>query len=438
MSGVGIAFLSIAVMLVLIYSGMHVAIALILLSFGGVWLLRGNFDIASNMLVLAFKDSISDYLFGVVPLFVLMGLLVAVAGIGRDSFEVAAQLFRRVLGGLGIATVAANAIFAAITGISIASAAVFTKVAVPEMIRHGYTPRFAVGVVAGSSVLGMLIPPSLLFILYGVLTEQSVGSLFIAGVIPGTLLALVYCIGILAMGRWWPSFVGGRKADSYDRSQDMGLPEMASKLAPIVILIALVLGGIYGGYFTPTEAGAAGALGALVISLVKRRLTWASFWQVLVQTGHTTSSICFLIIGASLYSRMLAMSGMPGWLGSWVVESGMGVTGIVLALMLVIILLGTILDSASIMLLTLPIALPILAGTQVDLIWLGVMVVLAVEIGLLTPPFGIAAFVVKATLGPDSTVTLGDIFAGAAPFAVMMLFVLVLVFLFPWLATALV
>lgn len=438
MSGVGIAFLSIGLMLVLIYSGMHVAIALVLLSFGGVWLLRGNFDIASNMLVLAFKDSISDYLFGVVPLFVLMGLLVAVAGIGRDTFEVAAQLFRSVLGGLGIATVAANAVFAAITGISIASAAVFTKVAVPEMIRHGYTPRFAVGVVAGSSVLGMLIPPSLLFILYGVLTEQSVGSLFIAGVIPGTLLAMVYCAGIVAMGRWWPSFVGGRAAASYDTSRDMGIAEMANKLAPIVILIVLVLGGIYGGYFTPTEAGAAGALGALLISLAKRRLTWASFWQVLVQTGHTTSSICFLIIGASLYSRMLAMSGMPGWLGNMVVESGLGVAGVVLALMLVIILLGTILDSASIMLLTLPIALPILTGTGVDLIWLGVMVVLAVEIGLLTPPFGIAAFVVKATLGPDSAVTLGDIFAGAAPFAAMMLLVLVLVFLFPWLATALV
>ncbi|MEX0407359.1 TRAP transporter large permease [Aquibium sp. LZ166] len=438
MSGVDIAFLSIAVMLMLIYSGMHVAVALILLSFGGVWLLRGNFDIASNMLVLAFKDSISDYLFGVVPLFVLMGLLVAVAGIGRDTFEVAAQLFRRVAGGLGIATVAANAVFAAITGISIASAAVFTKVAVPEMIRHGYTPRFAVGVVAGSSVLGMLIPPSLLFILYGVLTEQSVGSLFIAGVIPGTLLAVVYCIGIVSMGKWWPSFIGGRSSASYDTSQDMGIGEMANKIAPILILIALVLGGIYGGYFTPTEAGAAGALGALVISLAKGRLTWASFWQVLVQTGHTTSSICFLIIGASLYSRMLAMSGMPGWLGNFVVESGMGATGIILALMLVIILLGTILDSASIMLLTLPIALPILTSTGVDLIWLGVMVVLAVEIGLLTPPFGIAVFVVKATLGPDSTVTLGDIFAGASPFAAMMLFVLVLVFLFPWLATVLV
>lgn len=438
MSGVEIAFLSIALMLLLIYSGVHVAIALILLSFGGVWLIRGNFDIASNMLVLAFKDSISDYIFGVVPLFVLMGLLVAVAGIGRDTFEVAAQVFRKVLGGLGIATVAANAVFAAITGISIASAAVFTKVAVPEMMRHGYTPRFSVGVVAGSSVLGMLLPPSLLFILYGVLTEQSVGSLFIAGIIPGSLLSLVYCAGILAMARWRPSFIGTGRPLASEPIRDMRLAEMLGKLAPIVILVALVLGGIYGGFFTPTEAGAAGALGALVISLAKRRLSWAGFRQVLVQTGHTTSSICFLIIGASLYSRMLAMSGMPAWLGSSVVDSGMGVTGIIIALMLVVMLLGTILDSASIMLLTLPIAIPILTGLQVDLIWLGVLMIIAVEIGLLTPPFGIAVFVVKATLGTDSKVTLNDIFAGSAPFAAMMFFVLVLVFLFPWLATALV
>lgn len=438
MSGIGIAFLSIGVMLLLIYSGLHVSIALILLSFLGVWLLKGNFDIASNMLVIAFKDSISDYIFGVVPLFVLMGLLVAVAGIGRDTFEVAAQLFHKVLGGLGIATVAANAVFAAITGISIASAAVFTKVAVPEMMRHGYSGRFAVGVVAGSSVLGMLLPPSLLFILYGVLTEQSVGTLFIAGILPGILLAVVYCIGILAMGKWWPSFIGAGQPALDEPARDMGVGEMLVKLAPIVILVAVVIGGIYGGFFTPTEAGAAGALGALVIALVRRRLTWEGFWQVLVQTGHTTSSICFLIMGASLYSRMLAMSGMPSWLGTWVMESGMGATGIIVALMLVIILLGTILDSASILLLTLPIAIPILTGTGVDLIWLGVLVIIAVEIGLLTPPFGIAVFVVRATLGPDSQVTLNDIFAGAAPFAAMMLGVLLLIFFFPWLATALI
>jgi C4-dicarboxylate transporter, DctM subunit len=437
MSGIEIAIASIGAMLVLIYTGMHVAIALMLLSFVCVWMLRDNFQIASNVLVLAFKDSISDYLFGVVPLFVFMGLLVAVAGIGRDTFEVAAQLFRKVVGGLGIATVAANAVFAAITGISIASAAVFTKVAVPEMRRHGYTGRFSVGVVAGSSVLGMLIPPSLLFILYGVLTEQSVGSLFIAGIIPGILLSLVYCIGILLLARFATGFVGSA-SEAVEEARDMGVGEMLVKIAPIVVLIALVLGGIYGGVFTPTEAGAAGALGALVISLAKRRLTWASFWQVLVQTGHTTASICFLIIGASLYSRMLTMSGLPGVLGGWVAASGLGPTGIILLLLLVIVVLGTILDSASIMLLTLPIALPILMGVQVDLIWLGVLTVIAVEIGLLTPPFGIAVYVIKATLGPDSDVSLGEIFLGAAPFALMMLFVLALVFFFPWLATILV
>ncbi|SEQ60160.1 TRAP transporter large permease [Thalassovita taeanensis] len=437
MTGIEIAFGSILLMLVLVYSGMHVAIALTLLSFIGVGLLRDNFDIAGNMLVLAFEDSISDYLFGVVPLFVLMGLLVSVAGIGRDTFQVAAQVFRKIAGGLGIATVAANAIFAAITGISIASAAVFTKVAVPEMVKHGYTPKFAVGVVAGSSVLGMLIPPSLLFIIYGVLTEQSVGALFIAGVIPGLLLAASYCVGILFMARFTPGFIG-RLADATDTPPTLTLIEVVSKITPIVLLVALVLGGIYGGVFTPTEAGAAGAMGALIIALVKRRLSWGDFWQVLVQTGHITASICILIIGASLYSRMLAMSGMPAWLGTAVAEAGIGPNGTVLLLLLAMVVLGTILDSASIMLLTLPIVLPVLTGAGVDLIWLGVLSILAVEIGLLTPPFGIAVFVIKATLGPDSTVTLGQIFRGAAPFAAIMIMVLLLVFLFPWLATALV
>ena len=434
MSGLEIALASIAAMVLLIAAGLHVAIALILISFVGVWMMR-SFNIASNLMVLSFKDTISDYLFGVVPLFVFMGLIVSVAGLGRDTFEVAAQLFRRLLGGLGMATVAANAVFAAITGISIASAAVFTKVAVPEMIRFGYTPRFAVGVVAGSSVLGMLIPPSLLFILYAVLTEQSVGRLFIAGIVPGLLLALLYCMGIWLMARFSPGFVG--------RGADIELPplmswrEMAAKILPVVALIALVLGGIYGGVFTPTEAGGAGALGALVVALAKRRLSWAGFWQVLVQTGHTTAAICFLIIGASLYSRMLALSGMPRWLGALVIDSGLGVTGVVILLLLVIILLGMILDSASILLLSIPIALPIMVAAQVDLIWLGVLVILAVEIGLLTPPFGIAVYVIKSTLGPDSRIGLGEIFAGAAPFALMMLLVLGLVFLFPALATML-
>ena len=436
MTGLEIGFASIVVMLILIYSGLHVAITLMLVSFVSVWLIRDNPDMAAKLMVAAFKDSISDYLFGVVPLFVLMGLVVSVAGIGRDTFDVAQQAFRRILGGLGVATVAANAVFAAITGISIASAAVFTKVAVPEMRRHGYTPHFSVGVVAGSAVLGMLIPPSLLFILYGVLTEQSVGDLFIAGVIPGLLLSATYAGGIMALAKWSPGFVGGQGA-RFDDMPTMSRREMLAKIMPIVLLVILVLGGIYGGIFTPTEAGAAGAAGALVIAIAKRRLSLRDFWTVLVQTGHTTASICFLIMGATLYSRMLALSGMPGWLGDTVLGAGFGVNGVVIAMILVMILLGTILDSASIMLLVLPIAVPILTGLQVDLIWLGVIAVLAVEVGLLTPPFGLAVYVIKSTLGPDSDITLGQIFKGAAPFALMMVLVLTLVFLFPALATAL-
>jgi tripartite ATP-independent transporter DctM subunit len=203
-----IGLLSIVGILFLIYAGMHVSIALMLLSLLGVWLIRGNWTIACKLLALAASDSISGYIFGVVPLFVLMGLLISISGIGKDTFDVANRLFKGIRGGLGISTVAANAVFAAVTGISIASAAVFTKVAVPEMIRLGHKPRFAVGVVTGSSVLGMLIPPSLLLILFGVLTETSIGDLFKAGIMPGILLSFVYSGLILLMAWRFPRYVG--------------------------------------------------------------------------------------------------------------------------------------------------------------------------------------------------------------------------------------
>jgi tripartite ATP-independent transporter DctM subunit len=437
MDGIAIGLVSVACMLVLIYAGMHVGVALTLLSFIGVWIIRGDAGIASNLLALAANDVIADYIFGVVPLFVLMGLLVSVADIGKDTFEVANQLFRRVRGGLGIATVAANAVFAAITGISIASAAVFTKVAVPEMLRHGYSRRFSVGVVAGSSVLGMLIPPSLLLILYGILTEKSVGDLFIAGIIPGIVLSLAYIAGILLMGRYWPDFVGGSVRTAEDTAL-MGLGEMAGNLVPVVLLVVLVLGGIYGGLFTPTEAGAVGAAGSFVLALAKGRLPPRSLWKVLVETGHITAAICFLIISAAVYSRMLAISGVTDFLRHLIVDTGLGFWGMLAIFIVVVLLLGTILDSSSIMLITIPLVLPALHGFGTDLIWFGIVTLLAVEIGLLTPPFGIAVFVIKATLGGDSPITLNDIFAGAFPFAVIMFLVLLLVIAFPGLATALI
>jgi len=438
MTEIQIGLWSVLGIVLLIYVGMHVAVALTLLSFLGVWLIRDNYTIASKMLALAASDSISGYIFGVVPLFVLMGMFIAVSGIGKDTFDVANRLFRRVRGGLGIATVAANAVFAAVTGISIASAAVFTKVAVPEMIRLGHTPRFAVGVVAGSSVLGMLIPPSLLLILFGILTETSIGDLFKAGILPGILLSAAYCVAILVMAHRYPKYVGvlQREAES-GKGFDMTFLESVLKLLPIALLIALVLGGIYAGWFTPTESGAVGALGALILTLGKRQLSWTKLWQVLVETGHVTVAILFLLIAANMYSRMLAMSGVTAFIGSWFGESGLGLYSVVTVYLVIILLAGTFLDSTSIIMIIVPLIYPVMHEFSVNFVWFGLVTVIAIEVGLITPPLGIAAFVVKSTLD-DQRISLNDVFRGALPYVVIMIIVLVLVVVFPQISLVLV
>ncbi len=438
MSSVTIALGSLLLMLALIYAGMHVAITLGLLSFIGVWLIRGDVEVAANLLAQAVSDSIASHIFGVVPLFVLTGFLVAYADVGKDAFDVANQAFRRIRGGLGVATVAANAVFAAITGISIASAAVFTRVAVPQMLRFGYQPRFAVGVVAGSSVLGMLIPPSLLMILYGFLSNQSVGDLFTAGIVPGLVLALAYSVLILVLARWWPQRVFSRTSvAASDDEPLMTMREMAVKTLPIVALIGAVLGGIYAGLFTATEAGAVGALMALVIALLRRKLSLQSFWGVLTETGHVTVSVSFLIICANVYTRMLAMSGTPQAMVGWMAAAGFGVAMFLLIYVLLVLLLGTVIDSSSILLIVLPLMLPVAEQFGLNLIWFGVVTVVAVEIGLLTPPFGLSVFVIKSTLGDTVPISLGDIFRGTAPFTLTMLAVLVLLIAFPQLSLVL-
>ncbi|MBN9330014.1 MAG: C4-dicarboxylate ABC transporter permease [Comamonas sp. SCN 67-35] len=434
MSPILVAGLSLLAMLGLIWAGMHVAIVLAVVSYFGVWLIRGDPGIAADLLAQASQDAIASHIFGVVPLFVLTGFLVAIADVGKDAFEVANQVLRRLRGGLGIATVASNAVFAAITGISIASAAVFTRVAVPEMLRFGYHPRFAVGVVAGSSVLGMLIPPSLLMILYGFLANQSVGDLFTAGIVPGLVLALAYSIGIVLMATLWPRTVyeSGEPLPVQDEAL-MPLTLLAGKLLPSVLLIASVLGGLYAGFFTATEAGATGAAVALAIAFARRKLNFKSLWSVLVETGHVTVAVSFLIICATIYTRMLAMSGMPQFLVEWMTQLGLGPTGFLIIYVVFCILLGTIIDSSSILLIMLPLMLPIAEQLGLNLIWFGVVTVVAVEIGLLTPPFGLSVFVIKSTL-QDQRITLGDIFRGTAPFTVMMVAVLLLLILVPQLS----
>lgn len=433
MSSFEIGLLALGGMGVFVMAGMFVPIALMLMSFLGVWAIKGSPILAAKMLGLAANDAISSYFFGVVPLFVLMGFIVSEAGIGRDAFDVANSMFRRVKGGLGVGTVAANAIFAAVTGISIASAAVFTKIAVPEMRRHGYTTRFAVGVVAGSSVLGMLIPPSLLLILFGLLAEQSIGDLFLAGIGPGILLAVLFALGVVAMATFAPKFVGENLSGD---ETALSSSELVSKGLPITTLIGIVLGGIYLGFFTPVEAGAVGAIGALVIGLIKRSLSLPALWRVLMDTGLVTASVCFLIIAAQMYSRMLAFSGVPIAFGEMAAHADLGLMGLILLYVGVVILLGMILDSSSIMLIVVPLMLPIVIPMGVDLVWFGIVTVIAVEIGLLTPPFGISVYVIKSTLDDDD-ISLTDIFLGAAPFALMMLLCLLLIIIFPSIATGL-
>lgn len=428
MTGIEIGIVSLIVMVLLIYLGMHVAISLAAVSFVGVWVFKGNVNIAFSLLTIAAKDTVASYSFGVVPLFVLMGLFVTKAHLGRDIYIVANAVFRRLNGGLGVATVAANAIFAAITGISIASAAIFTRIAVPEMIRYGHTPRFAVGVVAGSSVLGMLIPPSVLLIVYALIAEVSVAHMFTAGILPGIVLSVLFCALILLLSRFAPGFTG--TVVRPDDEERLGVLNGVKLIAPTFLLITVVLGGIYGGIFTPTEAGAAGAFCAMIIALVKRSMTLHSFWEILTDAGQTTASILFLIISASMYSRMLGVSGIPSQLSAYVGGLDAGFALVLLIYILLMIFLGTILDSTSIILVLVPLFLPIFAEYEVNLVWLGIITVLGTEIGLLTPPLGIACFVIKGSL-QDKSISLADIFIGAFPFALTMVLALLIVIFFP-------
>ncbi|MEP4766641.1 MAG: TRAP transporter large permease [Roseibium sp.] len=432
MTPIEIGMLSVVAIVILVYLGVYIPIALGLVSFVSIVLMRDNFDLAVNLLKIAIGDSVMEYTFATVPLFTFMGLIVAKAGLGADIYSVMNSGFRKVKGGIGMATVGANAVFAAVTGSSIASASVFAKVSVPQMLAFDYNPRFAVGVVAGSSVLGMIIPPSAMLIIYSFVAEQSVGDMFLAGVVPGLLLAIAYVAAIYLMGRFAPSYIGGRPADE---TEWMSPREIADKTVPILILIVTVLGGIYTGWLTPVEAGATGSLLGIVIAAFRKKLTLKSVWSALLETGHITASILFLITAASIYSRMLGLAGLPNELGDMLNETQMSFFWIMFIYVLMMIFLGTLLDTASIILIVVPLFLPLIEPMGLSLIWFGIVTVVGAEIGLLTPPLGISCFVIKATLN-DPRITLKDVFVGAFPFALVMLIVLIALIRWPSLSLA--
>lgn len=432
-SRIWLGIFAIAALLILLMAGMHVAVVLGVVGTVAIWLIRDNPNVALNALKTSATGTINKFDFGVVPLFVLMGLFTDISDIGRDAYRVAAWWTRKLLGGLGIATVAANAVFAAVTGISIASSAIFSRVAVPQMIAHGYTPRFATGTVAGSSVLGMLIPPSLLLIIFGFVTETSVGKLFLAALIPGILMAILFCVTILLLAKFRPDFVGQPAGN--DDLEPETLLSSARRLLPIAVLVGIVLGGIYLGFFTPTQAGAVGAFATMIVTILRGRLTRSALWTVLRETGQISVSVLSLVIGASVLAKALVMSTLPAVMVQYAVDSGFGLWGVMFLFLMVVIVMGMFLDSTSIIVITVPIVAPLIVtlgsatiGPDV-LIWFGLITIIAVEMGLLTPPFGISVFVVKSTVG--DLCSLQDVFIGVMPYVLAMALLILICMAFP-------
>lgn len=429
---------AILLLLLLIIMGMPVALVLIGLSFAGIWFLRDSFDLALRLLSTASYTTVADYVFVAIPLFVLMGALISDSDIGRDTFNALERLFRKAKAGLAISTVASNAVFGAVTGVSVASAAVFSRVAVPEMVRHGYRDGFAAGTVAGSSILGMLVPPSLLLIVYGVLAEQSIGRLFVAAIVPGILMAVAFAAMILALAGWWPGQVFAKDHPgpaAGDNQPDH--PSSLMALMPIAFLIVLVLGGIYGGYFSPTEAGAVGAFGAGLLAWQRGRLSRARISAMLRETANVSASILLLLVAASMYGRMLTYTGLPQQFALLLGEWGIGYWSFLLIYAFLVLVAGMFLDSISIMLIFLPIVLPVAEAIGIDPIQFGVLTIIAVEMGLISPPFGLSVYVVQSTL-KENSIGIGKIFLGTSFFLLPMALVFLLIAAVPQLTSVLI
>lgn len=427
-----LALISVVLVFGLILLGVHIGVALAAVSVITLWLITGKFLVAISLLQTTAYSAVMDYVFAVVPLFVLMGIFSTVSGATRSLFTSAQALFGHVRGGIGIATVFANAVFAAITGVSVASAAVFSKVALPEMERLHYDRKFSLGIVAGSAILGMLIPPSVLMIIYGVLTEQAIGKLFVAGILPGLVVMAVLSLGIWTMVLVNPR-LGGRMVE-VRRLDFRTLVRVATAPWAVVGLVILVMGGIWGGFFTPTEAGAVGAAGGFLLILINRqKLTLRGLWQILLDAGQTTASIFLLLICAQMYSRVLTIGGLAGNITQWVGALAIPPMFIVFGFIVVFVLLGCILDSTSIIILTIPLMHPIAMNLGYDPLWFGIVCILSIEIGLLTPPFGMVVFAMKSAVG--ERVQVEEIFAGVAPFIVLLLVSLGIIIAFPKLST---
>lgn len=434
MDSVTFATVIIGALMFLVFTGIPIVISLGLCSFFGLAYIMGSYEIAGSLLSSSAYGAIRSYVFATIPLFVLLGEIVARSGAASDLYRVIDRSLRLLPGRLALATVGGNTVFGAVTGVSIASAATFSRIAYPEMVRANYNKSVALGSIAGSAALGMLIPPSILLIVWGVIAGESVGRLFVAGVIPGILLATMFFLFLLILAIARPRLFGSKTgmADTADGVDVPGVAEYFS-CAGVLILILSVLGGIWGGLFTPTEAAGVGVLFSVVIGLAKG-MGPRAFAQSVLNTGRVSAPLLFLLITADMYSRLLAMGGIIDVIGGLF----FGVAGdplIVIALMVLVwVLMGMFLDSVSIILLTVPLFAPIIAQAGVDPLAFAIIGIVAIEAGLLTPPFGMCVYTVKGAVS-DPDATLARIFMGAIPYWLVLLVLVALVAFFPGLAS---
>ena len=419
-----IGLIGVAATFILALMRMPIGIALASTSFLGLWALT-NVNAAFGMLKAVPYQFVANWSFSAVPMFLLMGFVASQSGLTSGLFRMMRAMLHRVPGGLACASVGACALFASASGSSVATAAAMGRIAIPEMRTSGYAYSLATGCVAAAGTLGSLIPPSVIFVIYGVFTQAPIGQLFIAGIIPGVLTALLYIAVIIVSVTLKPSLA----PSSRDRPERGELRSAIFEAWPLPVLVIGVIGGIYAGITTPTEAGAVGASLACIIALVRRTLSLRVLYAALRDTVVSTSSLFVIAMGAAMFTTFMGLAGLPATIASALKEYGTDPLVLILLVSLIYLVLGMFIDSLGIMLLTLPILLPVLIDADINLIWFGVLVVKLLEIGMITPPFGLNIFVIHSQVRHD--VALTTIFKGTMMFIAMELLLLALIITWP-------
>ncbi len=419
-----LGILGFVVMFALLAIGIHVGIALAVIGFIGSAIMLG-FSRSLSMLVTTPYFTVADYAFIVLPMFILMGELAFQGGIGILLYKAASKWLGRLQGGLAMATTAANAMLGAITGSTLAAAATFSKLAVPEMKRYNYDNKLAAGVVAASGTLAVMIPPSGVMVLYCILTPVSLGKLMIAGFIPGIISAIVYMVMIYTRVRLNPRLGPPSKEVVSWKERFLSI----RWLTPVIVVMIAMLGGIYTGVFSPVEAGSIGAFTVFVVVLVRRSISPSLLKTALVNTALSTGMICLVIVGAMVFGRFLMLTGLPEALLTFVSNLAIPPLGILVVILAIYVALGCIMDVPAMLVITVPMFYPLLNGLGLNDIWIAILIIKIVEIAAITPPIGMNVYVVKSVLG--DIVTIGELFRGILPFFIMDVLTLALLVAIP-------